>query len=174
MSSEEFKKRLLEVVGESMKESWTEVFLALPPTTAGKPALEDSELIKNVTFRVDEGSGSVSLYLPFYEKYIESGREGYAKKGFKKPFKKGEYQELLKRFKPPPIDVIIKWMKRKGIATGQENSVAFAISRGISKNGIIARPFTDTAVEKSTEDAGIIIELAVSDWLDEVILKLVS
>ena len=154
MSNEEFKKRLLEVVGESMKESTTEVLLALPPTTAGYPALEDSELIKNVTFKIDEGAGSVSLYLPYYEKFIESGRR--------------------KGAKPPPVDVIIKWMKRKGIAVGQENRVAFAIARGISKNGIIARPFTDTAVEKSTEDAGIIIELAVSDWLDEVILELVS
>lgn len=152
MNNDEFRKLLLEAVGESLKETWIEVLRALPPTTAGYPALEDSELIKNVTYKIDDATGSVSLYLPFYEKYIESGRRAGAK--------------------PPPIDVIIKWMKRKGIAVGQENRVAFAIARGISKNGIKARPFTDTAVEKSTENTGIIIELAVSGWLDAVLVEL--
>lgn len=147
-----YRKTLLEAVAEAVKESWINVLLALPPTTPGYPALEDSELIKRVTVTIDENANSISLFLPFYEKFIESGRRAGAKQ--------------------PPVDVIIKWMRRKGIGGGNLNRIAFAIARKIGRDGIKARPFTDTAVEKSTEDAGIIIELATSDWLDAVLFEL--
>lgn len=147
------KTKILEAVAEAVKEAWVETLLALPSTTAGFPALEDSRLIKRVTTAIDESTGSITLLLPEYEKYIESGRRAGAKQ--------------------PPIDAIVKWLRRKGV-TGNVNKIAFAVARKIARDGIKPRPFTADAVKQSTEDAGIIIELAFGDYLDEVIRTLIK
>jgi len=57
--------------------------------------------------------------------------------------------------KMPPIDLILEWMKRKGIrpkgkqTPGSLRSLAFLIARKIGKHGMKARPFMFPAYEKN-------------------------
>lgn len=52
-----------------------------------------------------------------------------------------------------PVEDLIKWMKKKGIAprNGSYNSVAFAIQQSIYRNGIKARPFVNPIVDITTD-----------------------
>lgn len=82
-------------------------------------------------------SGSVHKYdlnvnVGFYEDYalwVEYGR---------------------KSGKIPPVEMIAEWVRKKHLASDEEevNSIAWAISFGIKKNGIKARPFLSPAYEE--------------------------
>lgn len=91
--------------------------------------LKDSDIYKNIDYTVKDGLLTFSM--PDYWVYIENGR---------KPG--GEM---------PPVSSLIKRMKKKRIATGNENSVVFAIAKAIQKRGIKARPFVKNALGETAE-----------------------
>lgn len=53
------------------------------------------------------------------------------------------------RARKVPVEDLIKWMKRKGIApkNGDYNGTAFAIQRSIYLNGLKPRPFVNPIIE---------------------------
>jgi hypothetical protein len=59
----------------------------------------------------------------------------------------------LPRARLVPVEDLIKWMKKKGIAprNGTYNTVAYLIQQSIYRNGIKARPFVNPIIEVSTE-----------------------
>lgn len=100
----------------------------------------DSDLFRNSSVRTSTSGDLVfDILLGDYIRYIESGR------------RKGA------RF--PPIEPIVKWMRRHGIPT--DNSTVFLIRRAISRDGIKPRPLMDT-VFRLTDDA------FDKEWGDEI------
>jgi len=67
-----------------------------------------------------------------------------------------------------PVEDLIKWMKKKGIAphNGTYNTVAYLIQQSIYKNGIKAKPFVNPIVDISTdiitEDLAITLSLEIA------------
>lgn len=93
--------------------------------------LKDSNLYKNITYKIDSKSLSLTIIMPDYFKYIESGRKAFARK--------------------VPIIVLLKWLKRKNIQPKQSgmklNALAFAIQNSIYKKGIKPRKFLQKALD---------------------------
>lgn len=80
----------------------------------------DSRLIKNIKYRVkrtQKGGYELEISMPDYAVFVDKGR---------------------KPGKQPPLDVIKKWTKRKGIP----EKAAFPIARNIGKFGIKPTNFT--------------------------------
>ena len=52
-----------------------------------------------------------------------------------------------------PVEDLIKWMKKKGIAprNGTYNTVAYLIQQSIYRNGIKARPFINPIIDTTTD-----------------------
>lgn len=100
----------------------------------GSNTLVDSNLYKQIEYRIQENGETLALDLLFnhYIVFVEWTR----------PKEHG---------KRPPINVIIDWMKRKNIAptNGNIKSAAYAISYSIWKNGYKGRPILDKLFEKS-------------------------
>lgn len=85
----------------------------------GKNTLKDSELYRNIQWEVNTtDSVVVKTFFNHYLYYLEWDRPP-------------QYGKM------PPIDAILKWMKRKRIAPTNKNarSVAFLISRAIWRDG---------------------------------------
>ena len=95
----------------------------------GKNTLADSDLSKQIDWNIKFNSDNVVIETLFnyYIQFIEDGR---------KPM----------TGKMPPEDAIIKWMRKKHIASSNRNirSVAFLIRRAIWRDGYKARPVLKT------------------------------
>lgn len=140
-------KQILEIIGEVMVETIQDSMLNF--------GLEDSNIIKNVTYRI-EGT-SVVLQIPDYWKYIEKGRRP--------------------NLKQPPVSVILKWIERKGIqGRGRisKNELAWAISKSIAKKGIKPRPFLSVALKRLETEVLDGVALDFSDFLDSEIKRILG
>ena len=99
--------------------------------------------IKKVSVKNSKGNFKLTLNLEEYWKYIEYGRKAGAKM--------------------PPIKEIRKWIEKKNIIprpiklkSGKEysptrNTLAFLISRSISKKGIKPKPFFKTSLQTAKD-----------------------
>lgn len=105
--------------------------------------LKDSNIIKNTTYKITEYT--IDIEIPFYYVFIESGRKPLTKK--------------------VPIDILLKWMKRKNIST--ENNRVWAIQQSIYKNGIKARPFIDKAIANSEQQIEVLLRLDFDELINE-------
>lgn len=119
---------------------------------AGKEAT--GNLAKSVDYELIEALDKISVgivALPYFD-FVDSGRR--------------------KGAKPPPTGPIIEWMKVKGIKgrnpkTGRfisQKSTAFAIARGISKNGIKPTNVVKKSLRKlKSLQAKLLTDAAVED-----------
>jgi hypothetical protein len=89
--------------------------------------LYDSELSRSIEYQYR--NDSFVMLANDYFQYVASGRPPRARK--------------------VPVEDLIKWMKRKGIAPskGDYNATAFAIQQAIYKNGLKPRPFVNPIIE---------------------------
>lgn len=89
--------------------------------------LYDSELSRSIEYQYR--NDSFVMLANDYFQYVASGRPPRARK--------------------IPVEDLIKWMKRKGIAPskGDYNATAFAIQQAIYKNGLKPRPFVNPIIE---------------------------
>lgn len=140
------EKKTLEFIGEVMKES-VQVELA----AIGE---KNSNIYKDINYRIDEKNNKVELLIPDYYKFIESGRKI--------------------RISKVPIEVLLKWMKRKGIARGRENKVVYAIQRSIYLKGIKPKPFLDKATDDIDEQIETFIEMDFGKELDKKIEEIIN
>lgn len=107
--------------------------------------------------RYEVQQNQVLIYMPFYYRFIESGR---------KPF--------VKRV---PISALLDWIQRKSVPVPPgwtQTNLAFAIQTGIYQNGIKAKPFVAEAVELSTEELSIRIFGEVDEYLKSTIKLLTT
>lgn len=130
----EYLKEIAEIWKEEIEKSLVSI------------GLKDSNIIKNV--QVQYTPNELTLLLPEYSQYIESGR------------KPGSF---------PPYSVILKWVKRKKF-TGDLNGIAYSICKAIQKRGIKPRPF----IQEATENAENRISLYFDENLDKEIEKILS
>jgi hypothetical protein len=72
---------------------------------------------------------TVEVLMPQYYIWIENGRRPGGKF--------------------PPAAAVLEWMKRKGIARGEENKVLYVIRRAIAQKGIKPRPFVLGAIDRA-------------------------
>jgi hypothetical protein len=111
-------------------------------------------LAKSVSYELVEALDKISVGIVAlnYFDYVDGGRR--------------------KGAKPPPSDAIIEWMKVKGIKgrnpkTGKfitQKSAAFAIARGISKNGIKPTNVVKKSLKKLRSlQAKLLTDAAVED-----------
>lgn len=137
-------EEIYEAIGESLVESIQAELIRI--------GLSDSNIIKSVTYKIQDNQ--ISVYMPDYYKYIESGRRPLAKR--------------------VPIEILIKWMKRKNIAAGRENKAAWAIQRAIYLHGIKPRPFLNRALNEVQSEVEELLALDFSTILDEKIKEIIN
>ena len=89
--------------------------------------LYDSDLSRSIEYQYR--NDSFIMLANDYFQYVASGRPPKARK--------------------VPVEDLIKWMKKKGIAPskGDYNATAFAIQQAIYKNGLKPRPFINPIIE---------------------------
>jgi hypothetical protein len=113
-----------------------------PQKTSSKgTGLSESRLKKSIDVRYRSETGAFEIYMADYAKYVISGRKPNST--------------------PPPVAVILEWMRRKGIVGGID--IAYAISRKIGRDGIVGRDF----LKKFVQD----IELADFDFATELLAR---
>ena len=116
-----------------------------------KEAKGNTALGKSIRFQVsaEEGGFSTKFYMADYGEYLDKGVSGNEKKrSFTDYDGKKKSSPYAYTTKGPPIDILSKWIKRKGIKpkgfkrgrsknTGQfVSGFAFLISRKIKREGI--------------------------------------
>lgn len=144
MDVEPLVRRALEAVAAGLK--------AALMAELGKQRLSTSELAKGLKVEVEDDE--LSLFVADYAAYIEGGRKALARR--------------------VPINVILTWIKQKGISSGHYStlSLAFAIQTSIYKHGLKPRPFVAPAldrIEQLTEDAvtdllNDAFDVAIATW----------
>lgn len=89
--------------------------------------LYDSELSRSIEYQYR--NDSFIMLANDYFQYVASGRPPKARK--------------------VPVEDLIKWMKKKGIAPskGDYNATAYAIQQAIYRNGLKPRPFINPIIE---------------------------
>ena len=89
--------------------------------------LYDSDLSRSIEYQYR--NDSFIMLANDYFQYVASGRPPKARK--------------------VPVEDLIKWMKKKGIAPskGDYNATAYAIQQAIYKNGLKPRPFINPIIE---------------------------
>lgn len=118
---------MLELIGEVVVSEMLSTLAAVGLTNDGT-----TRITKEIKYEVNKAANTVSVTAPDYYVWIETGRRPGARR--------------------PPILPIIEWMKRKRIAPGQENRVAWAISTAIAQRGIKPRPFVIPAIRSASAD----------------------
>jgi hypothetical protein len=136
-------KDLLEVIGIAYVESIQAELIRI--------GLQDSNIYDSISYTVSDKG--VIINIPEYSTFIESGRKPLSKL--------------------PPISNLLRWMKLKRIAPGNENKIVWAIAKSIAKKGIKPRPFIERAVKNAEESIeGFMI--GVSELIDIEIKKILS
>lgn len=118
-------KKFYEAIGETFLEIIKNEMAAVEGIYKG--SLTNSNLYNDITYQILENPSGIQFNIPDYAIYVEAGRKAFSKK--------------------VPIAALIRWMKRKNIALGNKNSVAYAIQQSIYKNGIKPRPFIKNSLE---------------------------
>lgn len=113
--------------------------------------LDASNFVKNTTLKIVDNQ--IILEMPEYGTYIDSGRRVGARQ--------------------PPISAIIEFIRDKNITIPRgstEKSLAFAIARTISENGIKPRPF----IERLHEEIHNILLDYVAETSENIFFKSIS
>lgn len=141
------------LINEAIATGAPRSILPTPPRTRRGTDLSESNLIRLKRMRVEFTKDSANIILPAYVTYIESGRRPAGNLTSNAPEAQGAlgFNEFQNRL--PPIGVILEWMRQKGINSGRNNSVAFAIRNAIAQRGIKARPFINAAITKQLTSA---------------------
>lgn len=106
---------------------------------------------------IDEKQMRVTVELEDYWYYVENGR---------------------KAGKMPPIQPIIQWIENKPVPPKVEGLTvkqqAYAIARGIQKNGTKPRPFFNKAVEQTwkqfKDEIAEAVQTDVNDYIEKIVL----
>lgn len=106
---------------------------------------------------IDEKQMRVTVELEDYWYYVENGR---------------------KAGKMPPIQPIIEWIENKPVPPKVEGLTvkqqAYAIARGIGKNGTQPRPFFNKAVEQTwkqfKDEIAEAVQTDVNDYIEQIVL----
>lgn len=106
---------------------------------------------------IDEKQMRVTVELEDYWYYVENGR---------------------KAGKMPPIQPIIEWIENKPVPPKVEGLTvkqqAYAIARGIGKNGTQPRPFFKKAVEQTwkqfKDEIAEAVQTDVNDYIEKIVL----
>lgn len=106
---------------------------------------------------IDEKQMRVTVELEDYWYYVENGR---------------------KAGKMPPIQPIIDWIENKPVPPKVEGLTvkqqAYAIARGIGKNGTQPRPFFNKAVEQTwkqfKDEIAEAVQTDVNDYIEQIVL----
>lgn len=106
---------------------------------------------------IDEKQMRVTVELEDYWYYVENGR---------------------KAGKMPPIQPIIEWIDNKPVPPKVEGLTvkqqAYAIARGIGKNGTQPRPFFNKAVEQTwkqfKDEIAEAVQTDVNDYIEKIVL----
>lgn len=106
---------------------------------------------------IDEKQMRVTVELEDYWYYVENGR---------------------KAGKMPPIQPIIEWIENKPVPPKVEGLTvkqqAYAIARGIGKNGTQPRPFFKKAVEQTwkqfKDEIAEAVQTDVNDYIEQIVL----
>lgn len=149
----DFKFRLLESIGEAVVESIRKQML--------KIGLEKfNNIYKTIDYKINSKTGVLTFVIAEYYKNIEEGADAGANRGVN-----------------IPIDVMVKWVKKKRIATGAlavriANAIRAAIFRRGIRFPIRPRPFVDEGIENSGID--LTFALAMQEFLDDKILNAIK
>lgn len=65
----------------------------------------------------------------------------------------------------PPVDKILEWVKEKGLSSGDDLQLAWAISTAISKRGLKPRPFIQSFTERQED----IISAYIDQLIDSIL-----
>jgi hypothetical protein len=127
----------------------TMIYSGVPGQTEGPPV--DRGMLGSTMFMDFDNSGRI-VRIASPMKYAPFIHFGTGPKGFRtcdKEYKPDTYTHRMSPGKGPPVEVIAAWVRRKGIAHGDDaDRVAFYIARSIAIHGINARPFLSFAVRK--------------------------
>lgn len=99
--------------------------------------LKDSKLYESVEVSIQ--NDSISVIMPEYYKYVESGRRAGVKK--------------------VPHRVLVKWLKEKKIRSNNYNELAWKIQNSIFKKGIKPRPFLNKAIDNAFNNFDAILDI---------------
>lgn len=114
----------------------------------------DSDLVKSVEF-IPSDSGLQLLANDYYE-YVSTGRKPKARK--------------------VPIEDLIPWIKKYNIGSGNINSLAWAIQKGIYENGIkgknYADPVENTVADMSSEQLAEVLSEVIADEMVDALSPL--
>lgn len=97
-------------------------------------------------------NNSVLVYMPFYYRFIESGR----KPGVTRV----------------PVSALVDWVQRKNVPVPQGMTrlgFVFAIRENIYKNGIKARPFVAEAIDLATDELSIRIFGEIDEYIKSTV-----
>lgn len=135
---------ILQAIAETIKEFIT--------ASAVKYNLQNSKAVANIKVTV---SGSIiTIEAPSYVKFIQSGRRSGSLVGVRLP-----------------IEVLIKWLKKKGVS-GNLNNIAWAIQNSIFIRGIKTatppRPFLDEALEDSNQEVNELLSLNLENLINTI------
>jgi predicted transcriptional regulator len=119
------------------------------------------ELYNSITFEIDK-KGNILFSYADQGDFVESGRR--------------------KGAKPPPTQVILKWVKQKGLGQWRDNkgryisnkSQAYLISRSISRKGIKPLAWFSNPFEKALDKFPEIMEVSIAKVIEKQVDELSS
>lgn len=112
-------------------------------------------ITQNIRYEVS--GNEVKVYMPFYYRFIESGRRPGVKR--------------------VPVQALIDWIQRKSVPVPPgmtRQGFAYAIQTNIFKNGIKARPFVADAVDMATDEISIRIFGEIDEYIKSTVKLLTT